>query len=223
MNTSSTREFTAHDGCTKSDAVLARVLTSLTGWKSVQRSRCSARSDRPPGWAYSPAKIQKQVNWSCCCTQQAVFQCRCNTSKCVVEGLKENPQQIPRLQLLGLQFFSVLLLKRHFHKLYIIVYWRFYSDFDFLKKSDSDFAQAVVSSWTLKGELHGMGFNGRAASFKPYVTKNNAKSQMQWCKAHRHWILEQWRRVLGSDKWSDGWVLAVGRRTILFWLHFAKC
>lgn len=131
VNTSSTREFTAHDGCTKSDAVLARVLTSLTGWKSVQRSRCSARSDRPPGWAYSPAKIQKQVNWSCCCTQQAVFQCRCNTSKCVVEGLKENPQQIPRLQLLGLQFFSVLLLKRHFHKLYIIIYWRFYSDFDF--------------------------------------------------------------------------------------------
>ena len=37
---------------------------------------------------------------------------------------------------------------------------------------------------------------------------------MQWCKAHRHWTLEQWRRVLWSDKsrfsvWqSDGrvWV-----------------
>lgn len=34
---------------------------------------------------------------------------------------------------------------------------------------------------------------------------------MQWCKAHRHWTLEQWRHVLCSDEscfsiWqSDGW------------------
>ncbi|CAI9543660.1 unnamed protein product, partial [Staurois parvus] len=38
-------------------------------------------------------------------------------------------------------------------------------------------------------ELHGMGFHGRAAASKPYITKCNAKRWMQWCKACRHWTL----------------------------------
>ena len=29
---------------------------------------------------------------------------------------------------------------------------------------------------------------------KPYISKYNAKRQMQWCKARRHWTLEQWRQ-----------------------------
>ncbi|CAI9553627.1 unnamed protein product, partial [Staurois parvus] len=45
-----------------------------------------------------------------------------------------------------------------------------------------------------------MGFHGRAAASKPYITKCNAKLRMQWCKARRHWTLEQWRRVLWSDE-----------------------
>jgi len=61
-------------------------------------------------------------------------------------------------------------------------------------------------------EFHGMGFYGRAAASKPYITKGNAKRLMQWYKARRHWTLEQWRRVLWSDEsrfsiWqSDGGV-----------------
>ena len=59
-----------------------------------------------------------------------------------------------------------------------------------------------------------MGFHGRAAASKPYITKCNAKRPMQWCKARHHWTLEQWRRVLWIDElrfsiWqSDGrlWV-----------------
>ncbi|CAI9558000.1 unnamed protein product, partial [Staurois parvus] len=38
-------------------------------------------------------------------------------------------------------------------------------------------------------ELHGMGFHGRAAASKPYITKCNAKHWMQWCKACCHWTL----------------------------------
>jgi len=47
---------------------------------------------------------------------------------------------------------------------------------------------------------------------KPYITRCNSKRWMQWCKARRHWTLEQWRRVLWSDEsrfsiWqSDGGV-----------------
>ncbi|CAI9567617.1 unnamed protein product, partial [Staurois parvus] len=55
-------------------------------------------------------------------------------------------------------------------------------------------------SKTVRRELHGMGFHGRAAASKPSITKCNAKRQMQWCKACRHWTLEQWRHVLWSDK-----------------------
>ncbi|CAI9562439.1 unnamed protein product, partial [Staurois parvus] len=44
-------------------------------------------------------------------------------------------------------------------------------------------------STTVHIELHGMGFHGRAAASKPYITKCNAKCQMQWCKASRHWTL----------------------------------
>ncbi|CAI9586820.1 unnamed protein product, partial [Staurois parvus] len=44
-----------------------------------------------------------------------------------------------------------------------------------------------IRTTTVRRELHGMGFHGRAAASKP---------RMPWCKARRHWTLEQWRRVL---------------------------
>ncbi|KAL0147879.1 hypothetical protein M9458_056838, partial [Cirrhinus mrigala] len=47
-----------------------------------------------------------------------------------------------------------------------------------------------ISSRTVCRELHGVGFHGRAAASKPYITKCNAKRRMQWCKARRHWTLD---------------------------------
>ncbi|CAI9567303.1 unnamed protein product, partial [Staurois parvus] len=54
----------------------------------------------------------------------------------------------------------------------------------------------VLQTWcglqiskTVRRELHGMGFHGKAAASKPYITKCNAKRRMQWCKARRHWTL----------------------------------
>ncbi|CAI9554761.1 unnamed protein product, partial [Staurois parvus] len=46
-----------------------------------------------------------------------------------------------------------------------------------------------ISTTTVCRELHGMGFHGRAAASKPYITKCNAKRRMPWCKACRHWTL----------------------------------
>ncbi|CAI9542091.1 unnamed protein product, partial [Staurois parvus] len=46
-----------------------------------------------------------------------------------------------------------------------------------------------VSTTTVHREFHGMGFHGRGAAWKPYITKCNAKCVMKWCKAHRHWTL----------------------------------
>ncbi|CAI9589560.1 unnamed protein product [Staurois parvus] len=41
-----------------------------------------------------------------------------------------------------------------------------------------------ITALTMCRELHGMGFHGRAATFKPCIIKCNAKRWMQWCKAH---------------------------------------
>jgi len=38
----------------------------------------------------------------------------------------------------------------------------------------------------MRRELHETGFHDRAAASKPYITKNNAKCRMQWCKALCH-------------------------------------
>ncbi|KAK6304388.1 hypothetical protein J4Q44_G00249740 [Coregonus suidteri] len=46
---------------------------------------------------------------------------------------------------------------------------------------------------TVRLELHEMGFHGRAAAHKPKMTMRNAKRWLEWCKAYRHWTLEQWK------------------------------
>ena len=35
---------------------------------------------------------------------------------------------------------------------------------------------------------------------KPKLTMRNVKSRLEWCKARRHWTLEQWKHVLWSDE-----------------------
>ncbi|CAI9594335.1 unnamed protein product, partial [Staurois parvus] len=49
-----------------------------------------------------------------------------------------------------------------------------------------------INTTTVCRELHGIRFYGQAAASKPYIAKCNAKRQMQWCKARRHWTLEQY-------------------------------
>jgi hypothetical protein len=57
-----------------------------------------------------------------------------------------------------------------------------------------------VSTRTVRRELHEMGFHGRAVAHKPKITMHNAKCRLEWCKARRHWTLEQWKRILWSDE-----------------------
>jgi hypothetical protein len=45
-----------------------------------------------------------------------------------------------------------------------------------------------------------MGFHGQADAHKPKITMRNAKRRLDWCKALRHWTLEQWKRVFWSDE-----------------------
>ena len=45
-----------------------------------------------------------------------------------------------------------------------------------------------------------MGFHGRAVTHKPKITMRNTKHRLEWCKARRHWTLEQWKHVVWSDE-----------------------
>uniref|UniRef100_A0A8C7VFV2 [histone H3]-trimethyl-L-lysine(4) demethylase n=1 Tax=Oncorhynchus mykiss TaxID=8022 RepID=A0A8C7VFV2_ONCMY len=68
-----------------------------------------------------------------------------------------------------------------------------------------------VTTITVRWELHEMGFCGQAAAHKPKITMLNAKRRLEWCKAHHHWTLEQWRRVSWSDEscftiWQSDWI-----------------
>ena len=80
--------------------------------------------------------------------------------------------------------------------------------------ASSNLIKSKGSTNTVHRELHEMGFHVRAAAHKPKITMRNAKHRLEWCKAHRHWTLEQWKHVLWSDEscftiWqSDGriWV-----------------
>ena len=45
-----------------------------------------------------------------------------------------------------------------------------------------------------------MGFHGRTAAHKTPITTRNAKCHLEWCKANRHWTLEQWKRFICSDE-----------------------
>ncbi|GFX48178.1 uncharacterized protein TNCV_4115131 [Trichonephila clavipes] len=47
-----------------------------------------------------------------------------------------------------------------------------------------------VSSRTVYRELKHLGSHGRAAAHKPYITQQNAKHRLQWCRAHIHWTVD---------------------------------
>ena len=66
-----------------------------------------------------------------------------------------------------------------------------------------EFQQAsgsIVSMNTIRKEAHLLGFHGRAAAHKPLITKSNRAARLMWCKAHRNWTVDQWKRVLWSDE-----------------------
>ncbi|GIY31257.1 transposable element Tc1 transposase [Caerostris darwini] len=66
-----------------------------------------------------------------------------------------------------------------------------------------EFQQAsgsIVSMNTIRKEAHLHGFHGRTAAHKPLITKSNRAAQLMWCKAHRIWTVDQWKRILWSDE-----------------------
>ena len=63
------------------------------------------------------------------------------------------------------------------------------------KKRLSSFATLTTEFQTVRQELYEIAFHGRAAAQKPKITIQNVNCWLEWCKACRHWTLEQWKRV----------------------------
>jgi hypothetical protein len=57
-----------------------------------------------------------------------------------------------------------------------------------------------ASTKTVRRDLRGVVFDGRAAAHKPNISPTNAKRRLNWCKERRHWRADNWKRVIWSDK-----------------------
>jgi len=59
-----------------------------------------------------------------------------------------------------------------------------------------------VSVWTVRRVLTECGLDGRVARKKPLLSALNIQQRIRWCKSHRHWSSEDWKRVLWTDESS---------------------
>lgn len=56
-----------------------------------------------------------------------------------------------------------------------------------------------VSTSTVRNYLHQEGYFGRVAKKKPYVSENNRKKRLGWCRMRKDWK-EEWDKVIFSDE-----------------------
>lgn len=59
-----------------------------------------------------------------------------------------------------------------------------------------------VSTKTVRRELHGAGYHGRAAIAKPFLSQINIERRKKWCNDHKNWTMDQWKNVVYSDESS---------------------
>ncbi|GFU81548.1 uncharacterized protein TNCV_4926791 [Trichonephila clavipes] len=71
-------------------------------------------------------------------------------------------------------------------------------------------SEISVSSRTVHREFKNLGFHGLAAAHKPYITPQNVKHRLQWCRTHHHWTVTCGKLFFGvmnlalqSRSWMD--------------------
>lgn len=57
-----------------------------------------------------------------------------------------------------------------------------------------------VSVDTIKRALRGSGLGAIEKPKKPMLSKKNVKKRLEWCKKHRDWTIDDWKRVVWSDE-----------------------
>lgn len=59
---------------------------------------------------------------------------------------------------------------------------------------------ADISQSTVSRRLTAVGLFGRIGVKKPLISKKNKKARLEFAKAHQHWTIENWKKVLFSDE-----------------------
>lgn len=82
------------------------------------------------------------------------------------------------------------------------------------KSSDVLAYETGISRSSALRILHRYGLNSVKPTRKPGLTKAQRLARLEWCKAHQHWSLEDWKNVIWSDETS---VVLNRRGTVRIW------
>jgi len=80
-----------------------------------------------------------------------------------------------------------------------------------ISRQASNLGLPPVSDWTVRRALRRQGLAARAMSRKPFLTKSHMRRRLEWAKAHRHWTVADWSRVIFTDETKVHLVSAAGR------------
>jgi uncharacterized protein (DUF2267 family) len=58
----------------------------------------------------------------------------------------------------------------------------------------------LVSPDTIRRALRRAGLGAIEKPKKPLLSKTNIRKRLEWCKAHRDWTVDDWKRVIWSDE-----------------------
>lgn len=58
----------------------------------------------------------------------------------------------------------------------------------------------VVSNDTIRRTLRGSGLGAVEKPRERKLTKIHGRKRLAWCKAHRDWTIDDWKRVIWSDE-----------------------
>lgn len=62
---------------------------------------------------------------------------------------------------------------------------------------------------TVRKELRKMGFDNRVAAKKPFLNRRHRAARLAFARAHRHWTVQDWERVI----WTDESSFELGKQT----------
>jgi len=79
----------------------------------------------------------------------------------------------------------------------------------FTAREIADYLNLQVSTATIKRALNRKGYYGRVAAKKPFITAENARRRLEWCKQHTTLTEEDWKKVI----WSDETSVEIGRQS----------
>src|SRR5690606_37853739 len=57
-----------------------------------------------------------------------------------------------------------------------------------------------INVQTVRNELQNMGLKAVVKSKKPFLTDKNKKKHLDFARKHQNWTVQQWKRVMFSDK-----------------------